>query len=132
MWKAYLDGHEKRLLHDMRDGGKMSFYRLAPCRRCGDDTRKDVPYCSKRCYLIAKELKMGEGKFWDEEIAKLIGKKVQVETLDGIYLNGKLSTVRIREVSISNTNVPLPIELELDGDSEKVIDVSRLKKITEG
>ena len=72
---------------------------------------------------------MGEGKYWDEAISKLLGEKIQVETLDGMYLDGKLSKVQIKGIIIEGELVRVPLSLELDNDSEKVIDVSRLKEI---
>jgi len=124
-----MSGHENKLMRLQRDSGALSFYRVNPCKRCGKDTLKDVPFCSRHCYEISRELKMGEGKHWDEAIAMYIGKKVEVETEDGMYLTGKLSKVHVRNVEVGEFFVTLPESLELDYDSEKVVDIERLRRL---
>lgn len=125
----YLSPEKKKILHDARDAGAISMFRVRPCIVCQDDTWKDLRYCSKPCYTIGKELGMENDKSWDYVIAKFINHLVDVETHDGMYLKGRLTKVDTITVNIGQYEVHLPVSIELDEDREKLIDISRLKII---
>lgn len=128
--KEYLDGHELKLFRVGRESGHVSVFRTQLCRRCRGETYKEVPYCSKTCFNIAKELGMKRRKSnWDEEMAFLIGRTVHLETLDGHYLTGRLTGIDTMVVEVEGKEVPLPTAIEMDKDREKLIDLPRLKSI---
>ena len=120
-----------KLLRSMRESGSISFFRISNCIVCKTEILKGTLFCSTKCHNIGKELGMtNEGKKWDEAIAQLIGHPAKVETLDGVYLEGKLTKVEAREIEINGCRVLLPVSIQMDNDQEKVVDMSRLKKIT--
>ena len=73
---------------------------------------------------------MAEGRRWDEAIARLINTEVNLETRDGIYLQGKLTLVEMLHLNIDGKEVMLPSTIVLDNDSEKKIEISRILKLT--
>lgn len=73
---------------------------------------------------------MAEGRRWDEAIARLINTQVNLETRDGIYLQGKLTMVEMYKINIDGKEVMLPSSIILDGDNEKKIEISRILKLT--
>lgn len=66
---------------------------------------------------------------WNINLYNLFGKTVKVETKDGIYLSGVLSGEERSFFEMDDTIVSSIITLELDNDKEKVVDVSRIKKL---
>jgi len=73
---------------------------------------------------------MPEGRRWDETIARLINTEVDLETRDGIYLQGKLTRVEMYKLGIDGKEVMLPSAVVLDNDNEKKIEISRILKLT--
>jgi len=66
---------------------------------------------------------------WDIDLRNLYGKKIKVETKDGVYLEGVLSGVEKVLFEFDGVLVGNLHSLEMDNDREKVVDVSRIKKV---
>jgi len=66
---------------------------------------------------------------WDIDLKNLYGKKIKVETKDGVYLVGILSGEERDLFEFDGVTVGNLHSLELDNDREKVVDVSRIKKV---
>jgi len=66
---------------------------------------------------------------WNIDLRDLFGKKIKVETKDGVYLEGILSGEERDLFEFDGVLVGNLHSLELDNDREKVVDVSRIKKV---
>jgi len=68
-------------------------------------------------------------KDWIEKINSLLGAEVKIETKDGIYLEGKLTSIDSTSFELDKELVSNVVALQLDNDPEKVVDVCRLVKV---
>lgn len=127
--EAFMLPVDLRRFREHRAVGQITFFRVAICPVCkGEMAKNHARYCSKRCFLLAKEIGM-DGKRWDEAMAELFGKKIQIETTDGMYLSGKLTQIGTTPLDVGGETVQLPDFLELDADAEKRVNIERLKAI---
>jgi len=120
---------ERKRFREGMGSGRISFFRLAECQRCGGEVYKDFQYCSEKCYKQAKELGMEEDKGFVALVARLLGKNISVETRDGVYLTGRLSSIETLIVRVNSVVSTIPVSLRLDDDSEKVIELTRISEV---
>ena len=66
---------------------------------------------------------------WKIDLKPLMGKRVQIETRDGAYINGVLTGTNLFTFEMDKRNVRVPIEFQLDNDPEKVVDVARIVRV---
>lgn len=66
---------------------------------------------------------------WKIDLKPLMGKRVKIETKDGIYMDGVLTGMNQFKFEMDKRNVRVPIELVLDNDPEKVVEVTRLVRV---
>lgn len=66
---------------------------------------------------------------WKIDLKPLMGKKVKIETRDGVYLDGTLTGINVFTFEMDKRNVRVPIELLLDNDPEKVVEVTRIVRV---
>jgi fatty acid-binding protein DegV len=68
---------------------------------------------------------------WIDQIVRSTGQYVRVETLDGVIREGRLSSLRTRELTMFGAKVLLPTDLELNGDPMDTIALDRVDKLNQ-
>lgn len=66
---------------------------------------------------------------WQIDLAPFIGRTGYLTTRDGIYREGKISAIKMREFDLAGSKVQIPEAIELNGDFEDVIPFDRLAKV---
>lgn len=56
------------------------------------------------------------GLIWEIDLSPMIGRDVQIETVDGIRRAGRISSVGFRELRFNDGIVNIPVHVELNGD----------------
>lgn len=128
-YMTYMTPIERKRFREGIAAAKISFFRIGKCKLCGEDVYKDFDYCSIKCAQKAKELGMEQQGFVGL-VARFLGKKVVVETRDGVYLRGKLTSIETLVLKVNHSATTVPVALRLDDDSEKVIELTRISEIT--
>jgi hypothetical protein len=59
---------------------------------------------------------------WIDVVASSVGKFIHLETHDGVFREGKLTGLRMREIHLNGEEVEMPIAVELNGDPSDYID----------
>jgi hypothetical protein len=54
---TYLTGAERTLFKQQRAAGVMSWFKVHPCRTCGEETPKSKLFCSKQCFQVKERRK---------------------------------------------------------------------------
>lgn len=74
---------------------------------------------------------MGEKQewIWDINLEALIGVYIRIETHESMYRDGRLSSVRYREIPFLGEKISIPVGLEMNGDATDVIPFELIKKV---
>jgi len=119
---------EFTLFERMRKQGELTFFRIGLCELCRAEIPKSKRYCSETCYHFCKEDEM-LGWSWRIDLTNLMGKRVKIETKDGVYLSGKLTGLDTTEFLLDERTVKTPVAFRLDDDPEKVVDAARIIRV---
>ena len=68
--------------------------------------------------------------WWMDRVHASVGKFINLETVDGGVREGRLSGLRLTEMTFNGIPVDVIQELELNGDPTDTIPVGRLKSMT--
>lgn len=126
---------EAEVFEQLRDSGKLTFFRVGFCEVCEKEVIKGKKYCSIKCAKKQrKERKIGmtnDGKswVWDIELDALIGCIAHFETKDGIRREGRISKILKETFWLAGEEVDIPRGFELNGDPMDEINVDRLIRL---
>lgn len=118
-------GERLRFLR-LRGTGAVSFFRCGYCAACGREIPQGVDFCGLYC---SEFLEMSE-LFW-KGLEDLIGKRIQVETKDGGYRHGVLTSIQWAEVNVDGRALRTPAGIGLDNEPGDRFVWDQLKMITD-
>jgi len=69
---------------------------------------------------------------WMEDIFANVGEFVRLETIDGVNREGRMSGLRLRQLTLNGKTVEIITELELNGDPTDCVELYRVAKLNFG
>lgn len=66
---------------------------------------------------------------WAIDLDPFLGRTGYLTTKDGVYRQGRISAVRMRELEVNGEVVRYPEFIELNGDTEDLIPFDRLQRL---
>lgn len=66
---------------------------------------------------------------WQIDLSPFIDRNGRLTTLDGIYREGRISSIKMRELDLAGHKVQIPESIEMNGDKEDIIPFDRLAKV---
>lgn len=76
---------------------------------------------------IKKKNKPG---MWIDQLSEAVGKNIHLETMEGVFREGKLTGLRMRDIEMNGKAVDYPEAIELNGDPTDYIDFILIRRIT--
>lgn len=124
----YMTAGECDAFASLRESGKLSFYRVQTCRRCGADVPRPKQFCCKEHMMEHAEnmdrmedgVEMMSGDVVSV-VKRLVGRRIALETKDGSRRTGELTDVKWSSVQVDGIDVVWPDGLILGGDRTDVI-----------
>ena len=108
---AFMKRGELAELRQMREAGVVSFFRVAACQQCGTEVIKGKRFCRAQCAEAhAQEVEMFDN------LNGLVNRKVKIETSDGCYRSGVLSSVIWHQVTVGDGKLSVPSAIRLDNE----------------
>ena len=67
---------------------------------------------------------------WIDQLFEAVGKNIHLETMEGVFREGKLTGLRMRDIEMNCKAVDYPEAIELNGDPTDYIDFILIRRIT--
>lgn len=67
---------------------------------------------------------------WIDKLVDAVGRNIHLETMEGVFREGKLTGLRMRDLEMNGKRVDYPEAIEFNGDPTDYIDFVLVRRIT--